>query len=105
MKLPTTKSTQEILKKTYQYLENTMLIIFICQQWNKYIRLATMKKLKLVPLVKNYAENLDLAIQTDFLSALDHEASQLAASSKNPDHREAVRAFIEKRTPKFSQKI
>ena len=32
MKLPITKSTQEILKKTYQYLENTMLIIFICQQ-------------------------------------------------------------------------
>ena len=27
-----TKSTQEILKKIYQYLENTMLIIFICQQ-------------------------------------------------------------------------
>ena len=50
-------------------------------------------------------ENLDLAIQTDFLSALDHEASQLVASSRNPDHQEAVRAFIEKRAPKFSQKF
>ena len=50
-------------------------------------------------------ENLDLAIQTDFLSALDHEASQLVASSRNPDHQEAVRAFVEKRPPKFSQKI
>ena len=50
-------------------------------------------------------ENLNLAIQTDFLSALDHEASQLVASSRNPDHTEAVRAFIEKRAPKFSQKF
>ena len=50
-------------------------------------------------------ENLNLAIQTDFLSALDHEASQLVASSRSSDHQEAVRAFIEKRPPNFSQTL
>ena len=55
--------------------------------------------------LKLMKENLDLAIQTDFLNSLDHEASQLLASSKNPDHQEAVRAFIEKRTPNFGQKF
>jgi len=45
-KLPTTKSIQEILKKTYQYLENVKSIIFIYHQRNKYIHRALIKKLK-----------------------------------------------------------
>ena len=48
-------------------------------------------------------ENLDLAIHADFLTALDHEAAQLIASSKDDDHKEAICAFIEKRPPNFSK--
>ena len=48
-------------------------------------------------------ENLHLAIHADFLTVLDHEAAQLIESSQNSDHREAVRAFVEKRPPNFSK--
>jgi len=51
---------EKILKETYQYLKNVKSIIFIYQQRNKYIHLAVIKILKLVPLVRNYAESLDL---------------------------------------------
>ena len=67
MKLQTTKNTQKILKKTYQYLKNVKLIIYIYQQRNKYIHLATIKILKLVPLIKNYAESLDLGTLNQWL--------------------------------------
>ena len=46
IKLPTTKSIQETLKKTYQYSENVKLIIFIYHLRNKYIHLVIIKKLK-----------------------------------------------------------
>ena len=46
-------------------------------------------------------ENLDLAIGADFVTALDREAEQLVLASQDPDHGEAVRAFVEKRAPVF----
>ena len=46
-------------------------------------------------------ENLDLAIGADFFTALDREAEQLVLASQDPDHGEAVRAFVEKRAPVF----
>lgn len=46
--------------------------------------------------------NLDEALSLDFLSALDIEAQRLVRSSMTDDHKEAVRAFIEKRPPKFA---
>jgi len=47
-------------------------------------------------------ENLELAMQKDFFTALDNEAEQLVKASRHPDHGEAVRAFIEKRQPEFA---
>ena len=46
-------------------------------------------------------ENLDRALTEDFLTALDHEAELMVRSARTDDHREAVRAFIEKRPPNF----
>jgi enoyl-CoA hydratase/carnithine racemase len=47
-------------------------------------------------------DNLDEAAHIDFLTALDREAERLVRSSGTEDHREAVRAFIGKRKPRFS---
>jgi enoyl-CoA hydratase/carnithine racemase len=47
-------------------------------------------------------DNLDDALSLDFPSALDLEAERLVRSSLTDDHREAVRAFVEKRPPRFS---
>jgi enoyl-CoA hydratase/carnithine racemase len=46
-------------------------------------------------------DNLDAATTMDFLSALDGEAERLVPLTRSADHREAVRAFVEKRPPKF----
>jgi len=46
-------------------------------------------------------ENLDEAAHIDFETALDHEAMRLVGCLASADHKEAVRAFIEKRKPKF----
>ncbi len=46
-------------------------------------------------------KNLDLALSSDFLTALDGEAGRLLETAKTDDHKEAVRAFIEKRDPVF----
>lgn len=46
-------------------------------------------------------DNLDMALGHDFLTCLDHEADQLVRVARTDDHREAVRAFIEKRKPRF----
>jgi enoyl-CoA hydratase/carnithine racemase len=46
-------------------------------------------------------DNLDEALTTDFLTSLDSEAERLVRSGKTEDHREAVRAFVEKRKPVF----
>ena len=50
----------------------------------------------------NMKDNLDDALVEPFLSALDREAERLIASAQSRDHKEAVRAFIEKRDPKFT---
>ena len=46
-------------------------------------------------------DNLDFALEHDFLSALDREAELLQQAAQSDDHSEAVRAFIEKRKPAF----
>ena len=45
--------------------------------------------------------NLERALTSDFLPALDQEAELLVQAAGTEDHREAVRAFIEKRPPRF----
>ncbi|MFP6759479.1 MAG: enoyl-CoA hydratase-related protein [Alphaproteobacteria bacterium] len=46
-------------------------------------------------------DNLDQALSDDFLACLDHEADRMVRVARTDDHREAVRAFIEKRSPNF----
>jgi len=48
-------------------------------------------------------DNLDDALRVDFSTALDREAERLVETAGHPDHREAVRAFIEKRAPNFGK--
>jgi len=48
-------------------------------------------------------DNLNWATGHDFLSALDHEAENMIQAGRTADHKEAVRAFIEKRKPVFGQ--
>jgi enoyl-CoA hydratase/carnithine racemase len=47
-------------------------------------------------------DNLDEALAVDFGQALDHEAERIVRMQGTLDHREAVRAFIEKRRPVFA---
>jgi enoyl-CoA hydratase/carnithine racemase len=49
-------------------------------------------------------DNLDEALAFDFATARDHEAERLIRTSLTADHREAVQAFIEKRTAVFEGK-
>jgi enoyl-CoA hydratase/carnithine racemase len=46
-------------------------------------------------------DNLDHALRSDFLDSMDQEAANMVRSSRTADHKEAVRAFIEKRKPAF----
>ncbi len=46
-------------------------------------------------------DNLRFAASADFLTALDHEAENMVRSAGTAEHREAVRAFVEKRAPRF----
>ena len=46
-------------------------------------------------------DNLDEAASIDHTTAIDREAERLFATSRTEDHREAVRAFVDKRKPKF----
>ena len=45
--------------------------------------------------------NLERALTSEFLPALDQEAELLVRAAGTEEHREAVRAFIEKRPPRF----
>jgi enoyl-CoA hydratase/carnithine racemase len=47
-------------------------------------------------------DNLDRALSTDFLTSLDHEAENMVAAAASAQHKEAVRAFIEKRPANFA---
>ncbi|MDJ0869902.1 MAG: enoyl-CoA hydratase [Myxococcota bacterium] len=46
-------------------------------------------------------ENLDRALRADLRTCLAHEAENLVRTALTEDHREAVRAFVEKRRPRF----
>jgi enoyl-CoA hydratase/carnithine racemase len=46
-------------------------------------------------------DNLDHALAANFLDSLDQEADHMARSARTTDHKEAVRAFIDKRKPVF----
>ena len=48
-------------------------------------------------------DNLDDAASLPFHAALDNEAERLIRVSLDPDHAEAVRAFVEKRAPNFGK--
>jgi enoyl-CoA hydratase/carnithine racemase len=52
--------------------------------------------------LRNMKDNLDEALHIDYPTALDREAERLVRSSRTEDHREAVRAFVEKRKPVFA---
>src|SRR5258708_17612062 len=46
-------------------------------------------------------DNLDYALNSDLLGSMDYDAENLVRSARTNDHKEAVRAFIEKRKPTF----
>ncbi len=46
--------------------------------------------------------NLDLALTADFLTSLDQEAENMVKAAGTAQHKEAVRAFVEKRPATFS---
>lgn len=46
-------------------------------------------------------ENLDRACRVDLSTCLAHEAAATVTTAQTEDHREAVRAFVEKRRPEF----
>jgi len=47
-------------------------------------------------------DNLDHALTSDFLDSMDREAEKMVRAARTTDHKEAVRAFIDKRKPAFS---
>lgn len=49
-------------------------------------------------------DNLDHALTSDFLDSMDREAEYMVRSSLTTDHKEAVRAFIDKRKPVFARR-
>ena len=54
------------------------------------------------PLALTYMKkNINKANEINFLEALDNEASALISTSRSNDHKEGVKAFIEKRKPSF----
>ena len=48
-------------------------------------------------------DNLDQVLWDTFESSMDGEAHRLIQSMLNPDHKEAVNAFVEKREPEFNK--
>jgi len=51
--------------------------------------------------LRSMKDNLDDALHVDYASALDRDAERLVQCSRTEDHKEAVRAFVEKRKPVF----
>ncbi|MET0875818.1 MAG: enoyl-CoA hydratase [Tardiphaga sp.] len=52
--------------------------------------------------IRYMKDNLDEALMFDFATARDHEAERMVRAQVTSDHKEAVRAFIDKRKPVFS---
>src|ERR1700721_97324 len=46
-------------------------------------------------------DNLDHAVTSDFLQSMDQKAAHMLGPTRTTDHKEAVRAFIDKRKPEF----
>ncbi|MGH9830522.1 MAG: enoyl-CoA hydratase, partial [Blastocatellia bacterium] len=46
--------------------------------------------------------NINASLGTDFRTMLDHEAETHLRCARTEDHKEGVRAFLEKREPKFA---
>jgi enoyl-CoA hydratase/carnithine racemase len=46
-------------------------------------------------------DNLDHAVHSDLLNSMDQEAENMVRSARTTDHKEAVRAFTDKRKPAF----
>lgn len=46
-------------------------------------------------------QNLDEALQVDHATAIDREAERMLRAQSTADHKEAARAFVEKRAPQF----
>ena len=55
--------------------------------------------------LRNIKANLAEARAQDYLSAIDGEAVRVVQSSQTDDHKEAVRAFMEKRAPQFRDRF
>jgi enoyl-CoA hydratase/carnithine racemase len=51
--------------------------------------------------LRHMKDNLDDALHIDYATALYREAERLVQASRTEDHKEAVRAFVEKRKPAF----
>jgi enoyl-CoA hydratase/carnithine racemase len=47
-------------------------------------------------------DNLDHALTSDILASMDQEAENMVLMARTTDHKEAVRAFIDKRKPAFT---
>lgn len=54
--------------------------------------------------LRNMKDNLDDALSIDYPTALHREAERLVQASRTEDHKEAVKAFVEKRKPVFKGK-
>ena len=54
--------------------------------------------------LRNMKDNLDDALHIDYPTALHREAERLVQASRTEDHKEAVKAFVEKRKPVFKGK-
>lgn len=52
--------------------------------------------------IRYMKENINRALREDFRTCLAMEADRMMRSAASPDHGEAVRAFMEKRPPRFA---
>lgn len=51
--------------------------------------------------LRSIKDNLNDARALDYLAAVDAEAARVIEASQTQDHKEAARAFLEKRSPVF----
>ncbi|HEX7792023.1 MAG TPA: enoyl-CoA hydratase [Afipia sp.] len=63
--------------------------------WAKTLAEGPAKALRLIK------DNLDEALMNDFLTSLDHEAERMVRTAGTTDHKEAIKAFVDKRKPVF----